>query len=148
MAEKVFSKPKSLEPTHSFVWKQTELTQIELDVYLPARDSIDRDTLPVVLYIHGGGFIGGNRAGYCRPLFEDLLQSGVVVVSTDYRLLPETGFADGQLEDIRDVGSWVRERLPAKLRSKGFDMACGDIVVIGSSAGAFLALLTVGHQGL
>lgn len=144
MAEKVFSNSKPLEPSHSFVWKQTELTQIELDVYLPARNSIDRDTLPVVLYVHGGGFIGGNRGEYCRPLFEDLLHSGVVIVSTDYRLLPETGFVDGQLEDIRDVGTWVREQLPVELRSKGFDMDCGDIVVIGSSAGAFLALLTVG----
>lgn len=101
-----FPPPLACEKT--YVYKQVRNTLIELDVHLP-KEAVDpsRDT-PVLVFIHGGGWIGGHRTEYCRPLFEEFLSRGFVVVSVDYRLLPESEFIHGQLEDIRDVETWIR----------------------------------------
>ena len=79
---------------------------------LPARlyaTSFER--LPVLLYMHGGGFtIGGieTHDSLCRQL---ALHSGAAVVSLDYRLAPEHRFpvavqdAWGALQDLREQAS-------------------------------------------
>ncbi|CAD0057681.1 unnamed protein product [Aureobasidium pullulans] len=96
-----------------------------------------------MLFIHGGAWIGGNRQGFSRPVFEEFLSYGFVVVSTDYRLVPESSFINGQLEDIRDVETWIKTEMPSKLKDHGFDVQTEQIVVVGGSAGALPALLTV-----
>jgi acetyl esterase/lipase len=60
----------------------------------------------------------------------------------DYRLLPETSFS-GQLEDIRDVECWLRTKLSFEIKDEGFEVNTDKIVIVGASAGAHLALLTV-----
>lgn len=63
-----------------------------------------------------------------------------MVASMDYRLIPESSHLE-QLEDVADVEAWLREDLPAVL---GDSMERErKIVVVGASAGAQLALLTV-----
>ena len=63
----------------------------------------------------------------------------------DYRLLPETPF-QGQLEDIQDVEPWLRYQLQASLKADNLDCKVDgeNLLVVGASAGAHLALLTVG----
>ena len=95
-----------------------------------------------MLFIHGAGWTGGNRSDYCRPLFQHFLSLGFIVASMDFRLLPETPFA-GQMEDVRDVEVWLRHILPSQLHREGVDLTVDNIVVVGASAGAHLALLTV-----
>ncbi|THX93659.1 hypothetical protein D6D03_09974 [Aureobasidium pullulans] len=95
-----------------------------------------------MLSIHGGAWIGGNRQEFSRPVFEEFLSHEFVVVSTDYRLAPESSFVNGQLEDIRDVETWIKTEMPSKLKDHGFDVQTEQIVVVGGSAGALLALLT------
>jgi hypothetical protein len=56
------------------------------------------------------------------------------VCSMAYRLLPETIFRE-QLEDVRDIEPWLRNKLQ--------DADGRKIVVAGTSAGALLAMLTV-----
>lgn len=67
-----------------------------------------------------------------------------MVVSADYRLLPESDFLTGQLEDIRDLEDWLRRMLPGLvMQSADIRVDSEAIVVLGASAGAHLALLTV-----
>jgi acetyl esterase/lipase len=112
------------------------------------------DLHPIMLFIHGGAWLGSNRSDYCRPLFHQFLQLGFVVTSMDYRLRPETSL-DGQLEDVRDMEGWLRGEggLGKVLSEMGrdgngignlVDVDTESIVVVGASAGAHLALLTVG----
>lgn len=152
------------------VWKTVDGTiEIAVDVYLPpsasasATDSASTrpgigkskecgtgvgkgDPRPVMLFIHGGAWLGSNRSDYCRPLFYQFLELGFVVTSMDYRLRPETSL-EGQLDDVRDVEGWLRGNggLEEELRGmeKGVDVDAERIVVVGASAGAHLALLTV-----
>lgn len=60
----------------------------------------------------------------------------------DYQLLPETSLAS-QLGDVCDVESWLRHCLPSIFTGPGLMVDGDEIIVVGGSAGAHLALLTV-----
>jgi acetyl esterase/lipase len=85
-----------------------------------------------LLWLHGGGYVGGNvdledvRAG---PMAAEL---GCVVVSVDYRLAPETSFP-GPLEDCYAALRWLH----ANAGELGVDT--GRLAVGGGSAGGGLA---------
>lgn len=108
-------------------------------MYFPPKQ---RDACPVMLFVHGGGWIGGNRTDYSRPMFVEFLELGFVIVAMDYRLLPETSFK-GQLEDIRDIEPWLHSQLPLEMKKTGYIVDTRKIVVAAASAGAHLALLIV-----
>jgi pimeloyl-ACP methyl ester carboxylesterase len=133
------SRPPALQISKTCVYRTVGKTSISLDIYLPSTNITS--ACPLMLFIHGGGWMGSNRTDYCRPLFHDFLSLHFVVVSVDYRLVPETGF-NGQLEDIQ-IESWLRDSLPSELEGSAFKVDLGKIVVVGASAGAHLALLTV-----
>ena len=88
--------------------------------------------VPILLYFHGGGWVVGNLDSHddlCRSLCK---RAGVVVVSVDYRLAPETRFP-GALQDASTVLRW----LATNAASIGGDP--GRIAVGGDSAGGNLA---------
>lgn len=134
--------PGPIAGAKTYVYKTIQDLKLEVDVLIPENFS-HQDTTTAVLFLHGGGWIGGNRTEYCRPLFNEFLTRNYVVASANYRLLPESDFVPGQLEDIRDLSKWMREALSDHLSQDGFRTSIGDIIVAGASAGALLALLTV-----
>jgi len=88
--------------------------------------------LPVLVYLHGGGWIMGGLDGsdpFCRRV---ALSVGVAVVSIDYRLAPEHRYP-AALEDCADVLAWLRTH-DAEL-----DLDPTRIAVAGDSAGGNLA---------
>lgn len=91
--------------------------------------------LPVLLYLHGGGFvIGGIET--CESMCTVLAQhSGGAVLAIDYRLAPEHRFPAG-LDDSFAALQWLAEHG----RSKGLDPS--RIAVGGDSAGGTLAAST------
>ncbi|WP_240635963.1 alpha/beta hydrolase [Caldimonas tepidiphila] len=100
---------------------------------LPARLYADsEDRLPVLLYLHGGGFtIGGleTHDSLCRQL---ALRSGCAVVSVEYRLAPEHRFPTA-VDDAWAALQWLA-REAASLGLDGSRLAVG-----GDSAGGTLA---------
>lgn len=132
-------RPPLLPVSRTCIWKVVGQTEIRLDIYLPS--SNNGSSHPILLFIHGGGWIASNRTDYSRPMFHQFLSLGFVIVSMDYRLLPETKF-NGQLEDVRDIEAWLKNRLPSELEESNFAVNTDKIVVAGGSAGAHLALLT------
>lgn len=90
---------------------------------------------PVIVYIHGGGFIFGSRKEILKEQVEQYNQAGFHVFSIDYRLAPETRLPT-IAEDIRDALRWLREQAAAEL---GIEPS--GIAVVGGSAGGYLALL-------
>ena len=94
--------------------------------------------LPVLLYLHGGGFtIGGieTHDSLCRQL---ALLSGAAVLSLDYRLAPEWRFPTA-FDDTIDALQW----LAANAASLGLDAQ--RIAIGGDSAGGTLAAATAVH---
>lgn len=133
--------PEPLRPHQTHVYKTAGRTSIEVDIHLPV--PIRQTPRPVLAFFHGGAWLGGNRGECCRPLFQYFLTKGFVIASFDYRLLPESDFVRDQLADVRDAGAWICDQLPSILSRDSYEMSKGDVVVVGSSAGALLALLTV-----
>jgi acetyl esterase/lipase len=100
-----------------------------LDIYAPdnAKD------LPVVFWIHGGGWQGGDKAlVQLKP--KAFVEHGYVFVSTNYRLLPavEMGVI---IRDIAKSIHWVRDHIAE------FGGDPNRVLVMGHSAGAQLAAI-------
>lgn len=87
--------------------------------------------LPVVLYLHGGGFVLGGIdtcESMCRSIAQ---QSGAAVIAIDYRLAPEHPFP-AALED-----AWDSLRYVAK-SGKPWGLDTTRLAVAGDSAGGTL----------
>ena len=99
-----------------------------LDVYRP---KAAEGKLPVIVSIHGGGYVYGSTKQY-QFYCMNLAQRGFAVVSFNYRLAPEYKIP-APLEDTNQVMWWIRE----KAGLYGFDTE--RIVLVGDSAGAQIA---------
>ncbi len=94
------------------------------------RDAAGR--LPVILYMHGGGWILGNPDTHDQVTANMALETGAAVLSVDYRLAPEHKFP-AAFDDCYGVLTWLARAAPAL----GLD--AGRLAVAGDSAGANLA---------
>src|SRR5438309_11917004 len=100
-----------------------------LDVYAPH----DARNLPVVFWIHGGGWQTGDKTSVqVKPQF--FMEKGFVFVSTNYRLLPSVDMAT-IVRDIARSIHWVHEHIA----EHGGDP--NQLFIMGHSAGAQLAAL-------
>jgi acetyl esterase len=91
--------------------------------------------LPVLVYLHGGGWVIGAVATvdpFCRLLAE---AARVIVVSVEYRLAPEHPYP-AALDDVRAALDWVRAH------ASGFGADASRLALGGDSAGANLAAVT------
>jgi acetyl esterase/lipase len=121
--------------THTY--KTVGTLSLQVDVY--GADPQNGTPKPVVLWIHGGALIMGNRANIAPGQRDRYLDAGFVVISIDYRLAPETKLP-AIAEDVEDAFRWVREHGGEIL---GIDP--NRVGVVGHSAGGYLTLLA-GHR--
>jgi CubicO group peptidase (beta-lactamase class C family)/poly(3-hydroxybutyrate) depolymerase len=100
-----------------------------LDVYSPR----DAKNLPVVFWIHGGGWQTGDKSDVqLKP--QAFMDKGFVFVSTNYRLLPAVDMAT-IVRDVAKSVRWVHDHIA----EHGGDPQ--RLYVMGHSAGAQLAAL-------
>jgi len=104
--------------------------QIPLRVYRPELDS--EVPLPVVVYIHGGGWAVGDLDDYDGIARRHVVGAGAVVVSVDYRLAPEHPYP-AAVDDAWAALQWVG----AHADELGADP--NRLAVAGDSAGGNLA---------
>ncbi|MBC7640538.1 MAG: alpha/beta hydrolase, partial [Rhodoferax sp.] len=102
---------------------------VPVRVYRPASQPV---TPPLVMFVHGGGWVQGNVRSYDALCAQVAQRVGAVVVSVDYRLAPEHVFPAG-LHDAYDATLWAVEHAGAL----GADAA--RLAVMGDSAGGNLA---------
>ena len=102
-----------------------------LDIYRP---EVTDGPLPVLVQIHGGGWVIGNKRQQGLPLMHRLAHHGYISVSINYRLGPRYKFPD-QLIDVKRAIAWVRDNISRY----GGDPSL--LIVTGGSAGGHLAAL-------
>jgi acetyl esterase/lipase len=103
----------------------------KLDVYLPETGA---GPFPVIVSIHGGAFLGCDKADVqVLPMLEGL-KRGYAVVAINYRLSWEAKFP-ALIHDGKAAVRWIR----ANAQHYGFDP--DRIAAWGGSAGAYLALM-------
>ena len=113
---------------------ETPQRTLRLDLYLPEEES--DEGRPLVIWIHGGGWLGGDKDP-CPLAF--MAGSGFVVASTTYRFSHEAIFP-AQLEDCKAAIRWLRAH------SVRYGIDEERVGVAGASAGGHLAAL-VGTTG-
>jgi acetyl esterase/lipase len=104
---------------------------LKLDVYRPRNPGRD---LPVLLQIHGGAWMIGDKREQALPLMHRLTSQGWVCVSANYRLSPHATFPD-HIIDCKRALAWVRDHIA----EHGGDPSW--VAVTGGSAGGHLASL-------
>ncbi len=115
----------------TYTYKKIGDCEIKADVYRLPGDEVR----PVILWIHGGALIFGNRSSVRDHQLERYLGAGYAVVSIDYRLAPETKLP-AIIEDLQDAYQWVRQKGPGL-----FHIDADRIVIVGNSAGGYLTLM-------
>ncbi len=111
------------------------------DVFLPKSST----ATPMVIYIHGGGFRGGDKNYIYAPTnnidypmeIKTLLANRVAVATINYRLLDANNETEGVLKPLNDV-----KRALQYIRSiaKNLNVNKNQIILTGNSAGAGAAL--------
>ncbi|MCS5574156.1 MAG: alpha/beta hydrolase [Pseudomonadales bacterium] len=103
----------------------------KVDLYLPrGTDS----PAPVLVYIHGGGWVGGSKESSVLRLIP-WMEMGWAVVNVQYRL-GEVSLAPAAVEDCLCALRWIIRN------ASNYNIDPEHIVVTGNSAGGHLALTT------
>jgi acetyl esterase/lipase len=103
----------------------------KLDLYLPANAS---DPVPVLMMIHGGGWVAGTKESQLLRAMP-YLEQGWAVVNVTYRLV-QVSRAPAAVEDCLCALQWIARNA----ENYNFDLT--RIVTTGNSAGGHLALTT------
>jgi acetyl esterase/lipase len=111
-----------------------------LDVFVPETGS---STRPVLIFVHGGAFVGGNkRTTPTSPFYDNIMlwaaKNGFVGVNVTYRLAPLAPWPAGA-KDLATAVQWVSD----KIGERGGNPA--RIYLMGHSAGAVHVASYVSH---
>lgn len=138
--------------------KQDSTSDRVLDLYLPLAK---KEKLPVFVFVHGGGFSGGDKSG-TKALCSKIASHGYAVISINYYLtlkhekvsgascsgnmskgLPVKGFHPKLGEAIKNASDDTQLALKwIKDNGKGYGLDTRSIAISGGSAGAMTALYT------
>ena len=109
-----------------------DLDAHRLDLYLPK----DRAGAPIVVFVHGGAFVQGDRGDYAL-VGEKLASQGLATVVVSYRNFPQADAA-GAAADVAAAVAWVLRH------AADYGLNAKNVFLAGHSAGGqIVALLGV-----
>lgn len=103
-----------------------------LDIYHPHEPR--EGGFPVLLQVHGGAWIIGEKEQQAKPLMYHMAQRGWLCVAINYRLSPRAAFP-AHIIDVKKAIAWVREHIREYGGNPDF------IAITGGSAGGHLSSL-------
>lgn len=109
----------------------------ELDIYYP--EGTDCKNLPVMLYVHGGGWQKGDKSQQVKDKIPYFVGQGFVFVSVNYRLAPEFKYPVFN-EDVAQAMAWVSQNIskyggnPKKLSLIGHSAGGTIVASVGVDA--------------
>ncbi len=110
---------------------------LALDLYTPKNATTEK--LPVLIYVHGGGWVEGDKVvnadNYLETTVKKLIDKQYAVISINYTLLNDSTHFPLPLEDTKDAVRWVRKN------AEKYHFDTNNIGLFGASAGAHLSLM-------
>ena len=127
---------------HDVVYRTIEGKDLHLNVYIPEEYigespwwiNDKKGEKPTLLYIHGGGWVGGSKDKRAFNFLPYVFRNWVVI-SINYRLAQEAK-APAAVEDCLSALKWIHTN------AEKYEIDTSRIVVSGGSAGGHLSLLT------
>ncbi|MHC4993928.1 MAG: alpha/beta hydrolase [Planctomycetota bacterium] len=136
--------PKAPAPTHADV-RYGPYDRNVFDLWLPESDK----PTALIVYIHGGGFVGGSKDKANKTHVQQALDRGVAFASIQYRFIHRTSdLSDPQRAGIQDV---LRDSARAVqfMRSKADEYNLDKrVIAYGGSAGAGTSIWLAFHDDL
>ena len=133
-APKPFALPAGIKMEKDIAYIEGGDVAQKLDLYVPEKPA-DKP-LPLIVHIHGGGWIGGNK--FPCPVAAMVLR-GYAVASVEYRFSQKAKFP-AQIQDCQAAIRWLRAH------AKQYNFDTEHLGAIGGSAGGHLSAL-VGTSG-
>jgi len=131
-------KRAAVPPTHADVSYGTHEKQA-YDIWLAK--SIDGEPTPLVIYIHGGGFRGGDKNGAAGHPIQDYLDAGISFASMNYRL-SNVGPYPIMMHDAARGLQHIRSN------AEVWNIDSDRVACYGGSAGAGISLWLAFHDDL
>jgi acetyl esterase/lipase len=122
--------PLDVEAIKNIEYKNINGKSLQLDIYQPKGMT---KPAPLLVFIHGGGWRGGNRADYLVYLTH-FASLGYVTATVSYRFLKEAPYP-ACVEDILDARDFLYKN------GEKYNFDPNRICLIGGSAGSHLAML-------
>jgi acetyl esterase/lipase len=101
-----------------------------------------------VVLIHGGGWLGGDKAAYRNPQLQRYLDAGISVAAINYRLIPqamEQGIKPPVKAPLQDAARAVQT---LRSKAKEWNIDPTRVAAVGGSAGACTSLWLALHDDL
>lgn len=125
--------PEDILIENTYITGQDKRTKIRLRIYKP---KITSNPVPVLVWLHGGGYIIGNPEMDDSVCAQYVREVGIVIVSVDYRYAPNHPFPAG-LEDSYSALKWAHSH------SQLLGIDPKRVAIGGASAGGGLAAALV-----
>jgi len=129
---------RGIAPTHADV-KYGDHEKQAFDIWLA--ESKDGNPTPLVIYIHGGGFRGGDKGGVGGQPIQDYLDQGISFASMNYRL-SDVGPYPIMMHDA------ARGLQAIRSKAKEWNLDPARVACFGGSAGAGISLWLGFHEDL
>lgn len=140
-----------LSPSETYLYVKRDTCDLYLDIYNPAEGSqtyFDGKEKPSIIFMFGGGFIGGERNNeFYNKWFKQLTDNGYRVISIDYRLglkgankvgVAQVNVLDNAIhmvvEDLFSATNFIIDN------AAELGINPNNMVISGSSAGAISAM--------
>ncbi len=104
---------------------------LKLDLYLPPERS---GSCPIVLYLHGGAFMVGDRTAFGEERLEPAARDGIAIASAQYRFSDAATYP-AQVHDVKAAVRWLRAH------AGEYGYGAKRVGAWGASAGGYLALM-------
>ena len=112
---------------------------LTLNIFRPAANPPESQEYPIMIWIHGGGFISGSSSDYYYNFISDILVShGIIFISFNYRLGPFGFFSTGNELVPGNNGLWDQLEALRFIHKTiaSFGGNPNKITIVGESAGA------------
>ncbi len=131
-------KSRAVQTTCNIDYWGDGIRRHRLDVYhsRPSRP----EKAPVMVYIHGGAWMIGDKREQGKPMMYELVARGWVCVAVNYRLSPKATWPD-HIVDAKRAVAWVKEHIAEYGGDPSF------VAVSGGSAGGHLCALLALSEG-
>jgi acetyl esterase/lipase len=103
---------------------------------------------PVVLMIHGGGWVGGNKTSYRTAQIQPFLDAGISVAAIEYRYIPEAMKQNVEPPVKAPLTDCARALQTIRSKAKEWNIDPARIGSTGGSAGACTSLWLAFHDDL